>query len=264
MNSLFDLLLFLFFFLVLPFVYNAESADPLGQFCNQATVISKASPISSNIDRVLTELVTKAPSTGFLTASYGSGYDKVYGLAQCRGDVSQDDCSSCIQDAGKQIRQLCPDQADARIWYDFCFLRYDNKTFIGELDTSFGIFYYNVENVTDPEKFNKELGSLTDRIEADAVVPENRGLGKGETKLTPFITLYALVQCTRDLPPLSCAQCLAIAVGNFPNFCNNRKGCRVLYSSCYVRYELYPFFFPLDRNDSNIASGETIKKLVYP
>ncbi|PQQ13797.1 hypothetical protein Pyn_00041 [Prunus yedoensis var. nudiflora] len=91
------------------------------------------------------------------------------------------------------------------------------------------------------ESFNKELGALVDKIEAQAVVPKNGGLGKGETKLSPFLTLYALVQCTRDLSQLDCSQCLAIAVGNFPTFCDNRKGCRVLYSSCYVRYELYPF-----------------------
>ncbi|KAK7813044.1 cysteine-rich repeat secretory protein 55 [Quercus suber] len=69
--------------------------------------------------------------------SYGKNQDQVFGLGQCRGDVSSKDCSSCIQDAAKQIRQCCPNQADARIWYDHCFLRYNNKSFIGEIDTSF-------------------------------------------------------------------------------------------------------------------------------
>jgi hypothetical protein len=100
-----------------------------------------------------------------------------------------------------------------------------------------------------------------DEIKKQAVEPKNEGLGKGETKVSKFVTLYALVQCTRDLSPLDCAQCLAIAVGNFETFCNNRKGCQVLYSSCYVRYELYPFFFPLDSN-SNMA--DTRMAIVYP
>lgn len=237
----------------------AESADPLGDFCNKATEISKGSKISANIDSLLSELAVKTPQTGFVTSSYGTGADQVYGLSQCRGDVSTQDCSTCIQDAAKQIRKRCPSEADARIWYDYCFLRYNNKnTFIGQVDTSYGIFYYNVGNVTDPETFNEELGALMDRIRAEAVEPRNNGLGKGETQLSTFSTLYALVQCTRDLSPIDCAQCLAIAIGNFPNFCRNRKGCRVLYSSCYVRYELYPFFFPLHPKHTMVSDHTQI------
>ncbi|PKI43607.1 hypothetical protein CRG98_035983 [Punica granatum] len=242
----------------------AESADPLGQFCNRNSNISTGSQVSANIDRLLPQLVSKTESDGYIATSYGEDKDKVYGLAQCRGDVSRDDCSSCIQDAAKQIRQLCPNQADARIWYDYCILRYSLENFFSKVDTSFGIFYYNVDNVTDPKTFNKELGDLMDRIESQAVRPKNGGLGKGESKLSPFITLYALVQCTRDLAPLSCAQCLAIAVGNFPNFCDDRKGCRVLYSNCYVRYELYPFFFPLDTNSTQVESIASVMRVVSP
>ena len=241
---------------------NAESQDPLGQFCNSNTNISSGGKLSANIDKLLAELVFQTPSTGFVATTYGKDQDQVYGLAQCRGDVGNQDCSICIQDAAKQIRQRCPNQADARIWYDYCFLRYNNQSFIGDVDTSFGIFYFNVGNVTDPEAFNKALGSLMDQIRAEAVMPKEEGLGKGKSTLSPFVTLYALVQCTRDLSELSCAQCLAIAVGNFPTFCNNRKGCRVLYSSCYVRYELYPFFFPLDSNST--GPSNTIRVIVYP
>ncbi|XP_059434750.1 cysteine-rich repeat secretory protein 55-like [Corylus avellana] len=243
-------------------ICSAESAHPLGQFCNSDTNIKSGSKISANIDRLLSALISKTSSNGFTSTSYGKGKDKVFGLAQCRGDVGSTDCTSCIQDAAKQIRHLCPNEADARIWYDFCFLRYNNKSFIGDLDTSFGIFYWNVANVTDPKTFNKDLGALMDEVRKDAVEPKNEGLGKGDTKVSPFVTVYALVQCTRDLAPLDCAQCLATAVENFETFCSNRKGCRVLYSSCYVRYEIYPFFFPLNSNNDNKA--DTLMAIVYP
>ncbi|CAL0304568.1 unnamed protein product [Lupinus luteus] len=256
----------LYKFIFLLFLCTSSCAayeDPLGEFCNKDTNISSGSKLSANIDKLLAELVLKTPSTGFVATTYGKNkQDQVFGLAQCRGDVSTQDCFNCIQDAAKQIRGRCPDQADARIWYDYCFLRYNSKSFIGEVDTSFGIFYFNVENVTDPKGFNKELGALMDQIRAQAVMPKDEGLGKGNSKLSPFVTLYALVQCTRDLSELSCAQCLAIAVNNFSTFCNNRKGCRVLYSSCYVRYELYPFYFPLD--SKNKGDSKTVRAIVYP
>ncbi|CAK7349426.1 unnamed protein product [Dovyalis caffra] len=106
--------------------------------------------------------------TGFAAVTYGKGQDKVFGLAQCRGDVSSKDCFNCIQDAAKQIREVCPDQADARIWFDCCFLQYDNINFIGRVDTDFSIFYFNMEEATEFEDFHDELAALTDQIRAEA------------------------------------------------------------------------------------------------
>lgn len=235
------------------FVLSVESADPSAQLCNDNSN-STTPQITKNIDSILPKLVQATSQFGYSATSFGHGEAQVFGLAQCRGDVSTQDCSSCIQEAAKEIRSFCPNKVDARIWYEYCFLRYNTQNFIGELDTGFGVFYYNVENVTDPKTFNKGLGSLMYQINTVAAVSGSKGLGKGETKLSPFLTLYALVQCTRDLPELSCRQCLAIAVGNFPTYCENKKGCRVIYSSCYVRYELYPFFFPLDDKQTPLES----------
>lgn len=131
------------------------------------------------------------------------------------------------------------------------------------MDTGVGIFYHNINNVSDEERFNEVLGNALDYLSSQAVMPENAGMGKGRANFTPFVRLYALVQCTRDLSPSSCAQCLAIAVGEIPNYCNSKKGCRVLYSSCYARYELYPFFFPLGAA-ARTALSDTKKIMVYP
>ncbi|CAK7349425.1 unnamed protein product [Dovyalis caffra] len=252
--------------LVLLFLYFsiATGTDPLGNLCSEEShVTSNKSYTSAKIDDLLAKLVSIASSTGYAAISSGQDQDQIYGLAQCRGDVTSKDCSGCLQDAAKQTRQLCQNQTDARIWYDYCFLRYNSKDFIGKVDTAFGIYYINVENVMNPEDFNRNLGALMNKIRSEAVVAKNEGLGKGKTELSTFVTLYALVQCTRDLASVDCAQCLAIAVRNFPNFCNNRKGCRVLYSSCYVRYELYPFFYPLDSSNS-LTSNRTSVAIIYP
>ncbi|KFK31328.1 hypothetical protein AALP_AA6G098000 [Arabis alpina] len=236
--------------LLLAIVCSCRAADSIWEVCNKDSNISGSSQISTNIDSLLATLVSKTPSRGFLTTTSSSynNKDNVYGLAQCRGDISKSDCSSCIQDAAKRIREACPNQSDSRILYDFCFLRYSPENFFGKLDTGSGLIYFNTANVTetDPKTFDNELGALFDRIRSEAVLPKSQGLGKGKAKLTPFVTLNGLVQCTRDLTELECAQCFATAVGSFMTTCHNKKGCRVLYSSCYVRYEFYPFYFPLD------------------
>ncbi|KAL9235618.1 hypothetical protein vseg_010363 [Gypsophila vaccaria] len=246
--------------LVVSFTYTL-AFDPTGQYCNPNTIISTSSPISANIDHLLTNLVTPFKhGTNFVKASYGKqNTTTVYGLAQCRGDVGAEDCLGCIHDAAQQIRKLCPNQADARIWFDYCLLRYSQDQFYGQVDTSFGMLYANVENVTNPNQFNQELGNLFKKIDSRAINPSNLGLGKDKKMLTNVETLYGLVQCTRDLSPINCAQCLAIALQNFDGFCYEKKGCRVFYSSCFVRYELYPFYFPLDNNNVK-TKDETLMK----
>ncbi|XWS36618.1 hypothetical protein CRYUN_Cryun20dG0100200 [Craigia yunnanensis] len=95
--------------------------------------VSSSSLIPANIDHFLAKLVSEALLTAHAATSYGKDPDKVYGLAQCRGAVSSNDCSSCIQDAAKQIRQHCPNQADARIWYVHCFYGLAIRNWVEEL-----------------------------------------------------------------------------------------------------------------------------------
>ncbi|XP_078443238.1 cysteine-rich repeat secretory protein 55-like [Wolffia australiana] len=226
---------------------NCEAAEPLARLCNPDRPTTPA--VATNIAKLLSSLQSNAPSQRFFSTSVGAGNSKVYGLAQCRRDVSSADCATCVQDAARQLPSLCPGQADARVWFDTCFVRYDTRAFAGQLDTGYVTFYISVENVSDnaaeQQRFNRELGSLMSKVQKQASAKGSLGLAKRQTKFTPFVTLYALAQCTQDLPSLACAQCISTAVANFPVFCPVRKGCRALYSSCYVRYEIYPFFFPM-------------------
>ncbi|KAL9171551.1 hypothetical protein ABFS82_04G216600 [Erythranthe guttata] len=228
-------------------ICTAQSADPAAYSCNPN---SKTNSSNNQIKTLLDNLVSGTIQRGFISTVQGAGgKNQIYGLAQCRGDVSKNDCSTCINDAAKNILKLCPGQSDARIWYDFCFLRYGRSNFFGQVDTS-GFFLINVQNVTDAAIFNKKLAALMNKVGSRAPKPASRGLGKGKSDVSPFDRLYGLVQCTRDLSELACAQCASIAIGNLPIVCGDKRGCRVLYGSCYVRYELYPFFFPLEAKES--------------
>ncbi|KAG8063626.1 hypothetical protein GUJ93_ZPchr0003g17159 [Zizania palustris] len=80
---------------------------------------------------------------------------------------------------------------------------------------------------------------------AMAATGSGGGLGRAKEQYTPFVSIYALAQCTRDLPTLSCAQCLSTAASNIGGYCGAAEGCQINFSSCRVRYEINPFYFPL-------------------
>ncbi|CAI9107319.1 OLC1v1006645C1 [Oldenlandia corymbosa var. corymbosa] len=224
------------------FSFTADSQELWSESCNANIPVKKNTPLDSNINTLITQLVSGTTKNGYIATSYGASNNQVYGLAQCRADVTGTNCSRCIRDAADKIRQLCPDGSIAGVLYDDCLLRYDTSKFAGRLDTSDGSYVYNVENVTDPDSFNKKLKILTGQISSEAVKPGNRGFGRGKIGLTKSENIYGLVQCTMDLSLASCKRCLDTAVGDLTNFCPDKKGCQVLYNSCILRYELYSFF----------------------
>ncbi|KAJ8429612.1 hypothetical protein Cgig2_017446 [Carnegiea gigantea] len=132
-------------------------------------------------------------------------------------------------------------------------------TFYGKVDTSNGLLIGNQDSVTDIKSFSKDLGKFFDKINADTVKPTSGGFATGVKDVSVFDTIYGMAQCTKDLSSLSCAECLNTAIQNFQDFCSGRKGCRVLYSTCSVRYELYPYIFPVG---SQKTPSEALTKLI--
>ncbi|XP_027092682.2 cysteine-rich repeat secretory protein 55-like [Coffea arabica] len=245
-----NMALFRFIFLLfLSSCIFAVLADVSVENCSDNSTIPTAQ-MSANIDSLVAELASSTSQNRFSIATYGKGTDKVYGLGQCRGDVNSTDCTNCIQDAAKNIRTNCQNQTDAWLWQnDNCILRFDDDQFFGKVDPSSFANLYNNDHPQHPSAFKKQLDALISKVSSEAVVPANEGLGRGKSfSVASNATIYALTQCTRDLSRRSCSDCLNIAIGNFSKFCNNEKtvGCRVLYGSCYVRYEIYPFYYPLD------------------
>ncbi|KAK4774396.1 hypothetical protein SAY86_009331 [Trapa natans] len=226
---------------------QAYSNTLLLKSCNQGSKVSPGSQVAANIRLLVSELVSKASVNGFAATMYGNNKYKVYGRAQCRGDVSNAECRKCVAGAAQLLAKECPNMADIRIWYDYCFIRYSLDNIIGKVDTDFGIYDPTKQNVNDPEAFNKTLGGLFTKIESQALMPGNhKFLGTGQVKLSKSTTLYALVQCAEDLSPENCAGCLKFAVAFLPELCGNHTGCYWSCSTCLARYNLKKFFFPLN------------------
>ncbi|GJN08271.1 hypothetical protein PR202_ga26177 [Eleusine coracana subsp. coracana] len=220
--------------------------DSIGSYCAGTSFAGNSKAVAS-INYVLADLVASASTGGgFATSSAGKGDKVIYGLAQCRGDVSASDCAACLADAAKQLPSTCSYSADARIWYDYCFVRYANNAgFIGQADTEAGVILVNTQAMDDGKAFEKAVGKVMGKVTAQAAAAGSGGLGRDKEQYTPFVSVYGLAQCTRDLAPLACAQCLSTAVSRFGQYCGAQEGCQINYSSCRVRYEIYPFYFPL-------------------
>ncbi|XP_031270575.1 cysteine-rich receptor-like protein kinase 10 [Pistacia vera] len=246
MPSLKFFLLFLVQIYLVSFLTGLTSAaDPtyLYHDCPNATTFSRNSTFQSNLNFFLSSLVSNAIrsngfSNGFYNANAGQDPNKVYGLFLCRGDVSPTTCRDCVNFATSDALKLCPVQKDTVIWYDECLFRYSNVSIFSTMDASPMILLSNVNNVTEPARFKQLLGNTMNEA-ATQVGDSFKKFSTRKGNFTTFQTLNCLVQCTPDLSSLECDSCLQ---QSFEGLLSDTVGGRILFPSCYSRFELYPFY----------------------
>ncbi|XP_038975175.1 uncharacterized protein LOC108510788 [Phoenix dactylifera] len=212
--------------------------------CSTDSNYTTNSTYHSNLNLLLPSLSSATLSSGFATLSKGHPPDRVFGLASCRGDVSQDTCQSCLSTADGDLLRLCPSGKSAAIWPESCFLGYSNRSFSSSSsdDNSFGELLCNDRNVSEPRRFENLVRELLDNLTERAAYQSALMFATGEAKFTTLTTLYGLVQCTRDQSGDDCYRCLMVSAGYIPNSCWAKQGGRVWAYNCIMRFEIYPFY----------------------
>jgi hypothetical protein len=224
--------------------------------CPNTTTFTANSTYQSNLNRLLASLTSNATSsTGFYntTAFSPNSVDTVYGLFLCRGDVSVDECRDCVSGASEDVVERCPNAKDAVAWYEYCMLRYAKQYFFSSMVTDPGIYMWNTINIFEPSRFDRLVGTTMNDMASgiSKVGSAAKKFGTKEANFTALQTLYTLGQCTPDLSGSDCNSCLQRAIASLPGCCGGKQGGRVLFPSCNVRFEVYPFY------QSSITSAPT-------
>ncbi|GJZ65083.1 cysteine-rich receptor-like protein kinase 8, partial [Tanacetum coccineum] len=179
---------------------------------------------------------------GFYNLSVGQIPDQVNTIALCRGDIQPNACRSCINTASAALREECPYQKAAIGWYEECWVRYTNVTILGTLDTRIARWRANGNNVSNVAQFNQALDQLLDQLRSEASRGGSlRKYASNSTNGPDFTTIYGFMQCTPDLSENQCYNCLDLAIQYIPTCCDSKRGARIFYPNCYIRYEVYRF-----------------------
>ncbi|KAM4101943.1 hypothetical protein ACB094_05G184300 [Castanea mollissima] len=228
---------------------TAHAADPIPLYtvCENTT-FSPNSIYQSNLKSLLSSFSSNANLEFYATTKGPNTSAPVYGLSNCRGDVTSQVCRECVQAAVKELTNKCSRQKVAVTWYDECILRYSNWSFLTTVDERPRFGLLNTQNVTDQDKFNQLVNTsmialLTDLArEISNVSTGAKKFGTRQVNISAFQTLYNLLQCTPDLSGADCYNCLLDAIKLVPWCCGGKQGGRIVFPSCNIRYELYPFY----------------------
>ncbi|KEH26520.1 cysteine-rich receptor-kinase-like protein [Medicago truncatula] len=170
--------------------------------------------------------------------------EKVYGLFLCRGDLPNRLCGQCVKNAAEQIYSKCLSCPKGIIWYSHCLLRYSDRKFFSNIETSPMYRDINIteDSITYQNSFTSTLSNQLYQLANDTGDSDEMYL-TNSLKLNDKQTLYSLGQCTRDLSSEDCASCLNTVIVTaipWPNL--GSVGGRIMYPSCNLRFELFPFY----------------------
>lgn len=226
---------------------------------------SSGTNYENNLNSLLANLLRQASSTDYYNASVGSGSDAVYGLYDCRGDLSSDDCVNCIRNAMSQISQVCFRTRGARIQLDGCHMHYDKINFFGQTDNSF-IYKTCSQTLSSDSNFYSHLSTVLGSL----LTPSSDG--SNEFRLTTAgdsTTGFAhgLAQCEGDLSVSDCNDCINSAVQKLKVVCGAAVSGQVYLSKCYVRYAQNGFYRDSsgsghDSNNNSDDAGKTVAIII--
>ncbi|XP_054787857.1 cysteine-rich receptor-like protein kinase 10 [Prosopis cineraria] len=238
----------MFFFIFPIFFFQLVSgSDPLYTWCPpEFQNYTLNSTFHNNLELLLESLSSSISVSGFYKTSIGYDPDKVYGLALCRGDINLNSkiCKDCVEKASQDILKLCRSQ-DAMIWYELCHVGYSFQMLTSRKAYAEKYLDENnqAKNVSDPDRFRIFLMYLMNKLSNEAAFfPSKNKFASGEVEFSQEITIYGLIQCTRDISEISCHECLSSALQELEACCSDRQGGIVLSQICNVRFDLYQFF----------------------
>lgn len=112
-----------------------------------STLDTSKAPTVSNLDTVTGEafkftsssLVSNLSSRAYIPANNGfaagsanySASGELYGLVQCWGDISIQDCRLCLFQAKTELQNCCYSNKGARVNYGSCKVRFETSPFLG-------------------------------------------------------------------------------------------------------------------------------------
>ncbi|KAK9155890.1 hypothetical protein Sjap_003370 [Stephania japonica] len=223
--------------------FTSPAEDLILEFCSNSSNYSSGSQFQTNLNLLLPNLVSNGSLTGFCnTSSSGDNSNyAIYGLVQCRGDITMEACSTCLNFAEKEIVARCPNGKRAFVRFENCVLRYSDVSFFSRVETSPIRLLGNGNNASNADFLSKQVDSLMNRSTTAAA--SNPSLfDRGLVNNTNSDSVYGMVQCTRDLSETDCLSCLQQMIRGLNSCCRGQKGGRAACVSCTIRYEVYPFF----------------------
>ncbi|KAL7130207.1 hypothetical protein ABFS83_13G118500 [Erythranthe nasuta] len=219
-----------------------------GSMCWPSSEAKSSSAWTENVNSLFGKLEANVIlNNGYYRAEAGEkGPDRVYGLIQCRGDISKSNCTNCTRESFilSANSSTCDGTGNkgVLIWQSWCLLRYSNASFYGTWEkSSLTVYRSNSSSLGEPAAAAKGRTMLLGL--AAAAPGESLMFATGEVDDGLGGKRYGLGQCTRDLGKSECRDCLEWLVKAFGTTVSDDRSCQINGVGCFMLYDNTRFYF---------------------
>ncbi|XP_031263244.1 cysteine-rich repeat secretory protein 38-like [Pistacia vera] len=235
---------------------HADTNAIAGTECSEADNSTSENAFQTKLNNLLNSLAAKGIlQHGFHTSTEGKGSNKIYGLAQCRGDVFGPDCENCTKESIRVAENDCSQSKKVKVWFKWCFLRYSDEDFFGIWDQTSEALT-NDTNFDDPSVVSRGFNFMTELAITAPKQPQLFQTSVFDAGATG--KRYGMAQCTRDISRSDCSKCLDNQLMTFRTTVGNKRGWEIYGSSCSMWYHDFQFFFNIS---SRASEGFRISSL---
>lgn len=193
-----------------------------------------------NFGAVFRDVVQQVTNQNWGFSSITNPPPIMYGLAQCHGDLDQNDCLLCYAQARTKAPSCLPQMG--RLYLDGCFLRFDNYSFFDEtLDPAHDNFTCGPRaGINDVALFRDRVGRVVANLTTNAV--NGKGFAVAAEEGGAVLGIYALAQCWGTVVQSGgCKACLDDAASKVNRCVPGGEG-RAMNAGCFMRYSTQKFY----------------------
>ncbi|KAL1550859.1 cysteine-rich receptor-like protein kinase 3 [Salvia divinorum] len=220
-----------------------QRATKAAQICSNKTAPESARLLFvPNFLAGMASITPEVARRGHGTVINGTGNDTVYTMGECMKDLSQNDCNLCFAQCKTDILSCLPFQRlnrGGRLFYDGCYLRYDDYMFFNESLSSVDRTVCAAADFTGNRTlFKDNVSKLLRNVAAEG--PANNGFFTGFVN-NGNLSVYGLAQCWEPVRGSGCVDCLENAVSRVDS-CPPKVEGRALNAGCYLRFSTTKFY----------------------
>lgn len=253
-----DILMVLLLFLLLLLLPSAPvfSANNLFSLvykgCANQTFGESGDGISQQSMAALSSsLISQSAKTNFFKTSSSSS-SSLFGLFQCRGDITQSDCSACVSHLPAMWVSLCGQSVAVRVQLNGCYGLYEVAGFPKVSGTKM-LYKYCSSRSGGGTGFEEKRGTALAALQT-GVVGVSGGSG---FYATSYGSVYAMAQCEGDLSVADCGECVAEAIQKAQVECGGASAGQMYLSRCYITYSYYSHGVPKGGGSDDIGAASS-------
>lgn len=239
-------LLFVLLFTFIFLGFSSDHSNLVYKGCADQKFQDPTGIYSQSLNNLFDSLISQSSAAKFYKTTAGQGQSAITGIFQCRGDLSNADCNSCVKKIPDISQKLCGKAIAARVQLVGCYLRYEVSGF---------------RQVSGTELLYKICGStrasgdgFQDRLDT-GLGEIAKGVGSGNGFYTgAYQSVYVLGQCEGDLGSGDCVDCVKNAAQRAKSLCPASISAQIYLQECYISYSYYPNGIP-NPNKSFSSSG---------